>query len=47
MLLQDPGTSSILAYENENQRGFAFIESEVPDDAQAAVDHMNGGEMFG
>merc|ERR1719445_2540554 len=26
---------------------FAFIEFELPEDAQAAIDNMNDGEMFG
>ena len=27
--------------------GFAFIEYELPEDAQAAIDNMNDSEMFG
>ena len=34
-------------YETEKHRGFAFIEFELPEDAQAAIDNMNDGEMFG
>jgi len=34
-------------YETEKHRGFAFIEYELPEDAQAAIDNMNDGELFG
>ena len=34
-------------YETEKHRGFAFIEFELQEDAQAAIDNMNDGEMFG
>ena len=34
-------------YETEKHRGFAFIEFESSEDAQAAIDNMNDGEMFG
>jgi len=34
-------------YETEKHRGFAFIEFELPEDAQAAIDNMNDSEMFG
>ena len=34
-------------FETEKHRGFAFIEFELPEDAQAAIDNMNDGEMFG
>jgi len=34
-------------YETEKHRGFAFIEFELAEDAQAAIDNMNDGEMFG
>ena len=36
-----------LDYETEKHRGFAFIEYELPEDAQAAIDNMNDSEMFG
>jgi len=36
-----------LDYETEKHRGFAFIEFELPEDAQAAIDNMNEGELFG
>jgi len=36
-----------LDYETEKHRGFAFIEFELPEDAQAAIDNMNDGELFG
>jgi len=28
-------------YETEKHRGFAFIEFELPEDAQASIDNMN------
>ena len=31
-------------YETEKHRGFAFIEFELQEDAQAAIDNMNDGE---
>ena len=34
-------------YETEKHRGFAFIEFELAEDASAAIDNMNDGEMFG
>jgi len=34
-------------YETEKHRGFAFIEFEMPEDAQAAIDNMNDSELFG
>ena len=34
-------------YESEKHRGFAFIEFENAEDASAAIDNMNDGEMFG
>jgi len=34
-------------YATEKHRGFAFIEYELPEDAQAAIDNMNDSEMFG
>ena len=34
-------------FETEKHRGFAFIEFELQEDAQAAIDNMNDGEMFG
>lgn len=34
-------------YETEKHRGFAFIEFELPEDAAAAIDNMNDGELFG
>jgi len=34
-------------YETEKHRGFAFIEFELAEDASAAIDNMNEGEMFG
>ncbi|MCL4130579.1 UNVERIFIED_CONTAM: hypothetical protein GTU68_045173 [Idotea baltica] len=36
-----------LDYETEKHRGFAFIEYELPEDASAAIDNMNEGELFG
>jgi len=36
-----------LDYETEKHRGFAFIEFELPEDAQAAIDNMNDGELYG
>ena len=30
-------------YETEKHRGFAFIEFELQEDAQAAIDNMNDG----
>ena len=34
-------------YETEKHRGFAFIEFELPEDALAAIDNMNDGELYG
>jgi len=34
-------------YETEKHRGFAFIEFELPEDAQASIDNMNESELFG
>ena len=31
-------------YETEKHRGFAFIEFELQEDAQAAIDNMNDGD---
>jgi len=36
-----------LDYESEKHRGFAFIEFESTEDANAAVDNMNDAELFG
>lgn len=36
-----------LDYETEKHRGFAFIEFELAEDAAAAIDNMNDGELFG
>lgn len=36
-----------LDYETEKHRGFAFIEFELVEDAAAAIDNMNDGELFG
>jgi len=36
-----------LDYETEKHRGFAFIEFELAEDAAAAMDNMNDGELFG
>ncbi len=36
-----------LDYQTEKHRGFAFVEFEVPEDAQAAIDNMNDSELFG
>lgn len=34
-------------YQTEKHRGFAFIDYELPEDAQAAIDNMNDSELFG
>ena len=34
-------------YQSEKHRGFAFIEYELPEDAQAAIDNMHESELFG
>ena len=34
-------------YSTEKHRGFAFIEYELPEDAQAAIDNMHDSELFG
>merc|ERR1711963_911603 len=34
-------------YETEKHRGFAFIDYELPEDAQAAIDNMHDSELFG
>ncbi len=34
-------------YQTEKHRGFAFVEFELPEDAQAAIDNMNDSELFG
>ena len=36
-----------LDYETEKHRGFAFVEFELPEDAQAAIENMNDSELFG
>ena len=36
-----------LDYETEKHRGFAFVEFELAEDAAAAMDNMNDGELFG
>lgn len=36
-----------LDYETEKHRGFAFIEYELEEDARAAIDNLNEGEIFG
>lgn len=36
-----------LDYETEKHRGFAFIEFELPEDANAAIDNMNESELYG
>ena len=42
-----PLTIQPIDYETELHRGFAFIEFELAEDASAAIDNMNDGEMFG
>ena len=34
-------------YATEKHRGFAFIDFELPEDAQAAIDNMHDAELFG
>merc|ERR1719278_2321132 len=34
-------------YQTEKHRGFAFVDYELPEDAQAAIDNMNDSELFG
>jgi len=34
-------------YQSEKHRGFAFIDYELPEDAQAAIDNMHDSELFG
>lgn len=34
-------------YETEKHRGFAFVEFELPEDAQAAIDNMSDSELYG
>ena len=34
-------------YQTEKHRGFAFIEFELPEDAQAAIDNMHDSELYG
>ncbi len=34
-------------YQTEKHRGFAFVEFELQEDAQAAIDNMNDSELFG
>lgn len=34
-------------YQTEKHRGFAFIDFELPEDAQAAIDNMHESELFG
>lgn len=36
-----------LDYQTEKHRGFAFIDFELPEDAQAAIDNMHDSELFG
>ena len=36
-----------LDYETEKHRGFAFVEFELPEDAQAAIENMNDSELYG
>lgn len=36
-----------LDYETEKHRGFAFIEFELQEDAQAAIENMNDSELYG
>ena len=33
-------------YQTEKHRGFAFIDYELPEDAQAAIDNMVGSTLF-
>ncbi len=37
----------VVTYQTEKHRGFAFVEFELPEDAQAAIDNMNDSELFG
>lgn len=34
-------------YQSEKHRGFAFVDYELPEDAQAAIDNMHDSELFG
>ena len=36
-----------LDYQTEKHRGFAFVEFELPEDAQAAIDNMHDSELYG
>ncbi len=36
-----------LDYETQKHRGFAFVDFELPEDAQAAIDNMHESELFG
>ena len=36
-----------LDYETEKHRGFAFVEFELQEDAQSAIENMNDSELYG